>query len=292
MYWRPGRDEEIYEGQDILRGLSNNPPAEERLLKWLCEESRSRAHQLQRSTCRNTPHKFKGVFSGKPNWRKTIWSRTRGQSSLYLNRGGREKYNKPCQDCAIVFILNESFSDLRKPIADYWCDERPANQRNIYSNFIWVRDRTIRKGIYENKVVLRVRLYQKLSPTYDKETTYKFLDNLPQNKLCTSKPWEDPELKIYHDQPVSLALTAAIKWTIGDHITVVASHSILIGAAVTRFAADRGVRLIHLSTYQFRDPLIFERFSIDSEVPVYNQWSPPDPSLVSRCRSVPGFDDM
>ena len=71
---------------------------------------------------------------------------------------------------------------------------------------------------------------------------------------------------------------------------VTAHPTIHASAEIKRFAAERGVRLIHLSTCQFRDPLIFERFAIDSEVPVRDPWIPPAPADVCRCWPVPGFD--
>lgn len=292
MYWRPGRRDGIDKRQSVSSGASTNPPAEERLLKWLCEEARSRAHQLQQASTRCSPHKFKGEFRGKPNWRKTIWAKTRGQFSLFLDRSGEEGRNKPCLDCAVVFILDASLSHLHAPIADWWRDERPIIRRLIYANFIWFGDQAVQNGINEHRVAIRTRLYRKLLPTYDKASVYKLLDELPRDKLCTCLPWNDSELQDFHDDPISLALAAAIKWTVGDHITVVATQPAShVSPEVARFALERGVRLIHLSTYQFRDPLIFERFSIDSEVPVKDPWTPPDPAIVCRCRSVPGFDN-
>lgn len=291
MYWRSGRDGGIGPCHGSSSGAIVNPPAEERLLKWLCEEARSRAHQLQAASIHCMPHKFKGEFRGKPNWRKTIWAKTRGQSSLFLDRSRQEGRNKPCLDCAVVFILDTSLSHLHAPIADWWRDERPIIHQLIYANFIWFGDQAIRNGIKEHRVAIRTRLYRKLLPTHDKAVTYKLLDELPRNKLCTCLPWNDSELQDFHGDPISLALTAAAKWTVGDHITVVAPQPAThVSTEVTRFALERGVRLIHLSTYQFRDPLIFDRFSIDSEVPVRDPWTPPDPSIVCRCRSVPGFD--
>lgn len=292
MYWRSGRGEGICKHQGVSSGASINPPAEERLLKWLCEEARSRAHQLQQASTRCSPKKFKGEFRGKPNWRKTVWSKTRGQSSLFLDRSGQAGRNKPCLDCAVVFILDAFLSHLHAPIADWWRDERPIIRRLIYANFIWFGDQAIRNGITEHRVAIRTRLYRKLLPTHSKEVTYRLLDELPRDKLCTCLPWNDSELQEFHDDPISLALTAAIKWTVGDHITVVATQPTThVSPEVARFALERGIRLIHLSTYQFRDPLIFDRFSIDSEVPVRDPWTPPEPSIVCRCRSVPGFDN-
>ena len=293
FYWRPGRADVIDKRSTYRGGASMNPPAEERLLKWICEEARSRAHQLQRAADRSKPYKFKGEFRGRPDWRRTVWTRTRGQSNLYLTRNGSKHCNQTCLDCAVVFLLEPDRAHRHAPIADWWRDERPAISRLIYANFLWFAGKSFCNGIRENQVAIRVRLYRKLPAIYDKATIYKLLDDLPRDKLCACPPWEDPELQRFRDDPASLALAGAVKWTVGDHVTVVAAQPAShVGEEISQYAAERGVRLNLLSTYQFRDPLIFERFAIDSEVPVRGPWTPPEPADICRCRAVPGFDDQ
>jgi hypothetical protein len=149
-----------------------------------------------------------------------------------------------------------------------------------------------RRDITENTVAIRVRLYRKLSPTDGKDVLYSLLDSLPEAVLCNVAPWDDPDLQSFWPTPALLAVAAAIKWTVGGHITVVSpSPKTDWHPALLDYARERNVRVIGLSTYQFRDPLIFERFAIDTEVPAKGQWDPLHPHFLCQCRPVPGFDD-
>lgn len=79
------------------------------------------------------------------------------------------------------------------------CDLPPSCGANIY----------VVLAQSENRMAIRMRLYRKLPPTYDKAVTYKLLDELPRDKLCTRPPWEDSELQQFRDHPVSHDLAGA-----------------------------------------------------------------------------------
>jgi hypothetical protein len=258
----------------------------------LCEEARSRSHQLLAVTSRVMPRKFKGTLRGRTAWRRTVWARVRGQSSHYLESGARNMISpRPCLDCGVVFVLDECPSADLRSVADWWLDDRVSPQRRIYANFVWMASEPKRGSIRESRVAVRVRLYRKLRPTFDKPEIFAMLDALPVESQCTVLPWDDSDLKLFHATPVQLAVAAAIKWTIGGHITVVsATPNSDWPPALLEYARANSVRVTELSTYQFRDPLTFDRLAIDTEVPARNPWEPPHPYYLCQCRPVPGFD--
>jgi len=268
--------------------ITMKAPSEERLHLYMCNRARELAHHAEYTTRHERSRRFRGNLGGGLDYRRTVRSWAGGVPELFVKKTERrEIHATECLTCPVVWIFDAQAGGTRM-VNDYF--QLEDGRGKLYTTFFWFSHRTLFRRVTRSQIAYFVRLYRNVTPSWDRALVARQLtDVVPPEKFCRTSPWFDAALPGGLCGP-DLAVATAIRYALGDHVVVVnGDRQYRMASAVTEYARGSGIRLLPAAAHAF-DPILFDRYQRDHEVPSGGHWREPDPLWSRFVEPVPGFD--
>ena len=209
--------------------------------------------------------------------RGTIRERARGnRSPLRIRKRKRREpeTTPPCSNfCPLVYVFNPEVTERGSTQTGSFVFDRDRVTVAAY----WYQGVTKRPhpGILLREMSVYANLFCTEAPEYDKQKCREWIErNIPPKYVCRRSPFRDPDLALFRENPISLALAWAIRYS-RHHCVVVSESHLAIPPEIRDFANERGIQILPVSASSVGEEH-FHRMRWDTQVPGgANLWDGP-----------------
>ncbi len=205
--------------------------------------------------------------------RATLRARSHGESALFVKHPGRRRFVEDTHPglcdgkCPLLFVFDP---DAKVTSTDSGLFFLPTG-RAYASHYAYTGQRRLAGGaIRQGTICYFLALLRELAP-YDPKAVAKLVSSLPPRRVCTRRPWSDPELGGFSG--VNVLLACAIKHA-DDHIVLAAKRNFTLTPAVQEFARSRRVQIVRVLPAEL-DSRLFSRLSLEHIVPAPGAYTAP-----------------